>query len=295
MGVDLARESSRAREILERADAVLGYALSRIMAGDEGEELHRTVHTQPAVFVHSMTLYEVLRERFPVNVVVAAGHSVGEYSALCAAGVFDFEDALDVIRVRAKWMDEAQPAGTCGMAAIIGLDRYRVLEFVSAHRGDGELAAANFNAPDQVVISGELEAVRRAIRAVGVERKARAVMLPVSSAFHTALMEPARVPLAHRLATVSLSPARFPVVANVNAQVYSDSHEEIRELLVNQVVSPVLWEDCVRTMTERGAACFLEVGPGKVLSGILRRIDRSLRCISVSDLDAIRSLEVAAT
>jgi len=293
MAVDLARESSKARQIIEQADHVLGYSLSRIMAGEEGEELNRTIHTQPAVFVHSMALYELLRERFSLNVVVAAGHSLGEYSALCAAGVLDFEDALDVIRVRAHGMDSAQPPGTCGMAAIVGLDRDRVVGLIAAHRGDEELEAANFNAPDQVVISGSLNAVQRALQAVAKERRTRAVTLPVSSAFHTPLMEPARVSLAQRLATASFSQARFPVVANVDARVYPVAQDRMRQLLVDQVVSPVLWEDCVETMTSMGATHFIEVGPGKVLSGILRRIDRSLSCTSVCDLDALRSLEVA--
>lgn len=291
MVVDLARDSSRAREILEHADDVLGYALSTIMAGDAGEDLHRTVHTQPAVFVHSMALYEIVRERAPVVPVVAAGHSLGEISALCAADVLDFDTALDIVRVRAKAMDEAQPAGMHGMAAIIGLSPEHVRNLVNTYRQGEILEAANFNAPDQVVVSGTLSAVRRVCVAAGKERRTKTVMLPVSSAFHTVLMEPAVAPLRDRLAQASFSPGRFPVVANVNAQVYPAAAEEVQRLLIDQIVRPVLWDDCVAKMRALEVDCFLEIGPGKVLSGLLRRIDRSLRCKSVCDLEGVRSLQ----
>lgn len=290
MASDLARESSRARELLEHADDVLGYALSAIMAGDRGEELHRTVYTQPAVFVHSVALYEVLSERTRIAPVVAAGHSLGEISALCSAGVLDFDTALDIVRVRATAMDEAQQTGTCGMAAVIGLSRERVRELVECHRQEDVLEAANFNAPDQVVVSGTLSAVRRVAEAVGKERRAKAVMLPVSSAFHTRLMEPALTALSERLAQASFGSTKFPVVANVNAEVYPDEAEDMRRLLVDQIVLPVLWEDCVATMRAIGADSFVEIGPGKVLSGLVRRIDRTVNCRSLCDLESVRSL-----
>jgi [acyl-carrier-protein] S-malonyltransferase len=293
MAVDLARDSSTAREILERADEVLGYALSTIMAGDSEEALDRTIHTQPAVFVHSLALYEVIRERILLAPVVAAGHSLGEISALCAAGVLNFDTALEIVRVRAKAMDEAQPAGMCGMAAIIGLSAEHVRELVNTHRQGEILEAANFNAPDQVVVSGTLSAVRRISEAAAKERRTKTVMLPVSSAFHTLLMEPAAAPLRDRLAQASFGSPRFPVVANVSAEVYPSAAEEVRRLLVEQIVRPVLWEDCVAKMRALGADCFLEIGPGKVLSGLLRRIDRSLTCKSVCDLDGVRSLETS--
>ncbi len=170
MAKDLAEESATARALLERSDDILGYSLSKIMAGEREDQLNRTVHTQPAVFVHSMALLEVLRERCPLNPVVAAGHSLGEYSALCAAGVLDFEEALDIIRVRAEGMDNAQPAGTGAMAAIIGLSRQEVVKIVETVRGPQVLEAANFNAPDQVVISGHAEAVGQRFRG-GKKRK----------------------------------------------------------------------------------------------------------------------------
>ncbi|MEW6139648.1 MAG: ACP S-malonyltransferase [Thermodesulfobacteriota bacterium] len=295
MTVDLARESSTARQIIERADQILGYSLSRIMAENPGNELNRTVHTQPAVFVHSMAVYEVLRERLPIRAVVAAGHSLGEISALCAAGILDFETALHVVKVRAAAMDDAQPPGTCGMAAIVGLSAQRVRELVEMHRMGDVLEAANFNAPDQIVVSGTLRAVTRLMDAASKERRCRAVTLPVSSAFHTELMAPATGPLRECLTASSFGSGRFPVVANVNGQVYPSAPAEMRRVLVDQIVSPVLWEDCVATMCKLGAESFLEVGPGRVLSGLAKRIDRNLKCRSVFDVESIRSLEEGAT
>jgi [acyl-carrier-protein] S-malonyltransferase len=291
MAMDLIREVPAAREVLEKADDILGYSLSSIMAGDHGEELNRTVHTQPAVFVHSMALFEALRNRYTLSPTMAAGHSLGEYSALCAAGVLDFEDALDIIRVRAQGMDEAQPAGTCAMAAIIGLARTDLLRLVDECRGDQVLEAANFNAPDQIVISGHADAISRALQAAQKEKRTRAVLLPVSSAFHTPLMESAKEALKSRLDRAVTRQAQFPVVANVTAEAYPSLDEEIKRLLTDQVVRPVLWEDCIRQMRSSGAEVFMEVGPGKVLTGLLKRIDRGAAGVNISDASSINAYQ----
>ncbi|MDQ7783384.1 MAG: ACP S-malonyltransferase [Desulfomonilaceae bacterium] len=291
MGADLAAESSKARQIFERANDILGYSLTRIMFDDRGDELNRTVHTQPAVFVHSMALLGILEERYALCPVVAGGHSLGEYSALCAAGILDFADAVDIIRIRARGMDQAQPAGTCGMAAIIGLTKDRVLELIEGTRGADVLEAANFNSPDQVVVSGVMTALTRVVEAAGKLRRTKAVLLPVSSAFHTALMEPAKDALNSRLEGVSFGEARFPVIANLNARPYPASPQEIRRNLVDQVVRPVLWEDCVTSMKESGPTKFVEIGPGKVLTGLLRRIDKQLPSANISDVPSVGSLE----
>jgi [acyl-carrier-protein] S-malonyltransferase len=293
MAMDLVREVPAAREVLEKADDILGYSLSRIMAGDQGEELNRTVHTQPAIFVHSMALLEVLRSRCPLSPIMAAGHSLGEYSALCAAGVLDFPDALDIIRVRAQGMDVAQSEGSCAMAAIIGPPKSDVLRLLDECRGDHVLEAANFNAPDQVVISGHAEAINRVLQAAQKEKRTRVVLLPVSSAFHTSLMESAKEALKARLASVALAQPRFPVVANVTAEIYPSSDEETKQLLTEQVVRPVLWEDCVRQMRNSGAEVFLEIGPGKVLTGLLRRIDRGATGVNISDPSSISAYQEA--
>jgi len=263
------------------------------MAGERGDELNRTIYAQPAIFVHSMALLAVLGERCKLSPVIAAGHSLGEYSALCAAGVLGFQEALEIIQVRAEGMDKAQPAGNCGMAAVIGLPRESVIRLVETNREAQVLEAANFNGPDQVVISGHIEAVSRAVEAAGKEKRTRAVVLPVSSAFHTQLMETARESLGRRLNEVVPGKGSFPVVANVTAGLYPSEPDQIRRLLTDQVVKPVLWEDCVRAMVERGAANFVEVGPGKVLSGLLRRIDRKATCFNVSDMESIRAFQGA--
>ena len=291
MGMDLATEYSTARQLFEQADDILGYSLTGIMSGEQGDELHRTVHTQPAVFVHSMALFEVLRGRYSLSPTIAGGHSLGEYSALCAAGVLSFQDALEVIRIRAQGMDQAQEAGTCGMAAVIGLKKEQVLDLVETLRGDDILEAANFNAPDQVVVSGSMSAVNRVVEAAGKQRRTKAVVLPVSSAFHTSLMEPARELLRTRLQDVDFREPTFPVVANLTAKPYPSTATQIREHLLDQIVSPVLWEGCVETMKETEPEKFIEVGPGKVLCGLLRRIDRKLSATNVSDMQSIAALE----
>lgn len=291
MGADLVLQSAASRRIFDRADEVLGYPLSRIMAGERGEELNRTVHTQPAIFVHSMALLGAIRERSALCPVMAAGHSLGEYSALCAAGVLSFEEALDIIRVRAEGMDAAQPPGTCAMAAIIGPAKEAVLDLVVSHRGDDVLEVANFNSPDQTVVSGHLGAVERVVEAAKKGKRTRAVLLPVSSAFHTRLMEPARESLGKRLQGARVGKADFPVVANVSARPYEAEESEIKKSLLDQVVSPVLWEDCVRTMRGNGAVRFIEIGPGKVLAGLLKRIDRVAVATVISDMENVRSYQ----
>ncbi|MEW6532963.1 MAG: ACP S-malonyltransferase [Thermodesulfobacteriota bacterium] len=290
MGKDLAAESPTARGIFQRADDVLGYSLSRIMMEGAESDLTRTLHTQPAVFVHSMALLEVMRERSSLNPAIAAGHSLGEYSALCAAGVLSFDDALEIIHVRAKGMEEAQPPGTCAMAAIIGPAKDEVLEIVKSCRGEDILEAANFNAPDQVVVSGNLSAVNRVVEAAKTKPRTKAVLLPVSSAFHTVLMKPAQVALSEKLASVELRAPEFPVVANVTGRPYPFP-DGVKGLMVEQLVNPVRWTDCVESMKQAQPDVFLEIGPGRVLSGLLRRIDRSASGISIGDLASLNAFE----
>jgi len=289
MAMDLMRDHSVAGSMLVRADQVLGYPLTRIMSGESGDDLNRTIHTQPAVFVHSMAILEILKESVSLSPILAAGHSLGEYTALCAAGVMDFEDALDIIRVRAEGMDRSQPAGTCGMAAVIGVSREHAEEITSKFRGDLVLETANFNAPEQVVISGHIENLNRVVEALKQEKRVRAVMLPVSSAFHTSLMQPAREALRARLEGVALKPPAFGVISNKSALPYPTADGDIKRLLIDQVVSPVRWEDSIRTMLDGGVETFIEIGPGKVLTGLLRRIDRSVKAINISGIEDIRS------
>ncbi len=286
MATDLVHGTEKTREIMRRAEACLGYPLSRIMDGDPPGALDQTIHTQPAIFVHSVAMFEEFRSRCRYSPIAAAGHSLGEYAALYAAGALGFEDALRIVQERARQMEEAQPRGTCGMAAVMGVARDRLECLVHECRGGDILEIANYNAPDQVVLSGHLSALHRAVNAVKEEKRARAVLLNVSSAFHTALMQPAMVGLAEIIQKTRMFPLESPVLANVDARPYPQDTEQMRDRLLRQLVSPVLWEDCVNEMVTQGVSTFIEFGPGKVLTGLLRRIDRTLEGINVSDVSS---------
>ncbi|MGC8657844.1 MAG: ACP S-malonyltransferase [Desulfomonilaceae bacterium] len=290
MGLDIVAEDSRSREKLELADEILGYPLSLFMAGKSGDELNQTVYTQPAIFVHSMLVWDLLESRLQLKPLVAAGHSLGEYSALCAAGVLKFEDALKLVRTRAEAMNCAQPAGACGMAAVMGVEPDRIREIVESVKQGSVLDIGNYNSPEQFVISGEIDALERAKEILTREKRSRVVSLPVSSAFHTELMRPAIESLRAALNETPVSPAKFSVVANFSAEPYPDDTATIREILLRQLVSPVLWESSIRKMINFGATHFVEIGPGKVLSGLMKRIDRSVKAISVSNIDGISAL-----
>ncbi len=293
MASDIVSQDNECARILESADRILGYPLSEIMAGKRGDELNHTVYTQPAIFVHSMLVWRLVQRRLNIRPMVAAGHSLGEYSALCAAGALDFADALRIVKVRAECMHSAQPLGSCGMAAVIGIPVERVREIVSSVRERSVLDLANLNSPEQSVISGEISALDRAVQMAGKEKRSRVVGLHVSSAFHTSLMESARETLSDSLNEIHFGAIQFTVIANVNAVPYPAQDRDMKSLLLDQVVSPVLWEACVRKMISMGARIFLEIGPGKVLSGLLKRIDRSVSAISVSDFQGVVNLDGA--
>jgi len=286
MGSDLAHGTEITRAILRRADVCLGYPLSRIMDGDLPGALDRTFHTQPAVFVHSAAMFEEFRSRCGIAPIAAAGHSLGEYTALYAAGSLDFEDALRIVQERARQMEEAQPRATCGMAAVMGVTRDRLEFLVQENRGGDVLEIANFNAPDQIVISGHLTALHRAMDAIRGEKRARAVVLNVSSAFHTSLMRPALVHLAEIIQKTRIRPLESPVLANVDGKPYPPHPDQMKDKLLMQLVKPVRWEDCINEMAARRATTFIEFGPGKVLTGLLRRIDKTLTGINVSNVSS---------
>lgn len=286
MAADLAQGSETTRGILRRADACLDYPLSKIMDGDPPGALDQTFHTQPAIFVHSVAMLEEFRSRCEAKPLIAAGHSLGEYTALYSAGSLDFEDALRIVQERAIQMEEAQPRATCGMAAIMGVARDRLEGLVQENRGVDILEIANFNAPDQIVISGHLSALHRAMDAIKGEKRARAVLLNVSSAFHTPLMRPAMARLAEIIQSARMRPLSVPVLANVDAKPYPSNPESMKEKLLMQLVNPVRWEDCVNEMAAQGATTFIEFGPGKVLTGLLRRIDKRLTGINISSVSS---------
>jgi [acyl-carrier-protein] S-malonyltransferase len=275
MGRDLAERSPRVRELYERADERLGYSLSRICWEGPEDQLTLTQNAQPALLVHSAAVWEMIRDA-ELDVVAAAGHSLGEFSAYTAAGTFSFEDAVETVHLRGALMFVAgrQRPGT--MAAVLGLDD-AVVEQVcrEASAGEDEVAvAANFNAPGQTVISGDAAAVERASAlAVGAGAK-KVTGLKVSGAFHSPLMNAAERGLEEHLDAVAMKDPAFPVISNVSTSPVSGI-VEARALLIEQLTSPVRWTACVRTLLGLGATQFLEVGTGKVLTGMLKRIDRA--------------------
>ena len=284
MGWDLAEAYPSVRALYERADDVLGLPLSEICWEGPEELLRRTENAQPAILTHSYAVWAVLPEEVRDSVVVGAGHSLGEFSAYLAAGAMDFEDALRVVRRRGELMAGSGDERPGGMAAIMGLAPEEV-EALCAKVEEGTVVPANFNAPGQIVISGDAAAVERA-QELAAEDGSRVIPLNVSGAFHSPLMEVAREGLREALEGVAISDPRFPVVANATGQAVTDAGSA-RENLVAQLTSPVRWVDSVRAMVEYGPDRWLEVGPGRVLAGLLRRIDRAHKAQAVGDPAAV--------
>jgi [acyl-carrier-protein] S-malonyltransferase len=296
MGKALFEASEPARTVFEEADRVLGFPLSRLCFEGPEEELRLTANTQPAILTHSIAALADLRARFPEKLegaALAAGHSLGEYSAGVAAGALSFADAVALVRARGTFMQEAVPAGVGAMAAIVGLAPEAV-EAACREAAQGETAApANYNSPEQTVIAGHAAAVERAT-ALARERGAkRALPLPVSAPFHCALMAPARAALEPDLAAAAFAPPRVPVVVDIDARPGRDG-AAARDALVRQVDGPVRWTDCVRCLREElGVERFVEVGPGSVLSGLVRRIVPAAEAFSLAEPAGLAKLREA--
>lgn len=283
---DLYNEYAIVRQRFAEADEALGYSISKLCFEGPDTELVKTANTQPAILTASIACYEVLKEKgFTPDIV--GGHSLGEYSALVAAGVLKFADAVYLVHKRGEFMQEAVPIGKGAMAAILALPREQVVEICQQVNDEvGSVQAVNFNCPGQIVIAGETAAVEKAAELMKAAGAKRAVMLPVSAPFHSRLMEPAAVKLKVELDKVTLSDAQIPVVANVNGQILTDA-SAIKESLVKQAASPVLWEDCVATMVNFGAQAFVEVGPGKVLTGFTKKINKEMQLANVEDVASL--------
>ncbi len=289
MGSDLFHEFPLARQTYEEAGAALGIDLAKISFEGPEEELIKTKNTQPAILTHSVAALRVLSSQ-GVRPRAAAGHSLGEYSAYVAAGSLTLADAVRLVRRRGELMYEAGLERPGAMAAILGLGGMEV-EVLCGEVKSGIAVAANLNSPGQVVISGDPPAVAEAMEKAKEAGAKRAVALKVSGAFHSPLMESARRGLASALSEVEIRPASIPVVANASAEVVTDP-EGIRESLARQLMSPVCWEASMRRLLEDPGPPFLEVGPGKILKGLLRTIERSVSCASVGapgDMEAITS------
>ncbi|OGG49600.1 MAG: [acyl-carrier-protein] S-malonyltransferase [Candidatus Handelsmanbacteria bacterium RIFCSPLOWO2_12_FULL_64_10] len=286
MGKALYAASASARRLYDRANERLDFDLQRVSFEGPEEALRQTAVTQPAVFVHSVAAFEALRER-GISPSVVAGHSVGEVAALYAAGVFGFEEGLNLVAARGRAMEEAGKARPGAMAAVIGLSEGQVAALCA--ETPGEVAPANFNSPEQVVISGDAEAVRSAMRSAEARGAKRVVELAVSGAFHSALMAPAVEALRPTLDRTPFSPAKLPVVCNVTAGPETDPGT-LKALFLKQLTSPVLWAKSVQRIAGDGVREMIEVGPGGVLKGLVRRIDREVRVTCVGDPAGVEEL-----
>ncbi|WP_028891268.1 ACP S-malonyltransferase [Tenacibaculum sp. 47A_GOM-205m] len=277
MGLDLYENSPLAQELFEKANNILGFSITDVMFEGTAEELKETKVTQPAIFLHSVILAKVLGDDFKPEMV--AGHSLGELSALVANGVLSFEDGLKLVSKRALAMQKACEIQPSTMAAVLGLED-KVVENTCAEI-DGVVVAANYNCPGQLVISGEVEAVEKACAALTEKGAKRALVLPVGGAFHSPMMEPAREELAAAIEETTFNEPICPVYQNVVAKAVTNP-AEIKENLIAQLTAPVRWTQCVQAMVADGGTEFVEVGPGKVLQGLMRKIDRNVAASGAS-------------
>ncbi|WP_043933364.1 ACP S-malonyltransferase [Bacillus sp. EB01] len=285
MGKELAEANGASKSLFEKADQILGESLSSIMFEGPQEALTKTVNAQPALLTVSTALVELFRES-GIEADYTAGHSLGEYSALVAAGAIPFEDGVFTVRKRGEFMEEAVPNGLGAMAAVLGIERGPLSDVTAAVSNEGHpVQLANINSPGQIVISGTVEGVRLAGERAKSDGAKRVISLEVSGPFHSSLMEPAAGKLRAVLDKSDINNTTIPVIANVDAQPMTDA-ETIKENLIKQLYSPVLWEDSVRKMIELGVDTFIEFGPGKVLGGLVKKIDRSVAILSVSDVES---------
>jgi len=294
MGQSLYKEFPEARAVFDAADAALGFSLSNLMFHGSAEELQLTEHTQPAVLTHSIAAWQVLRTHFPLwGAEVAAGLSLGEYSALVAADVIDFPDALHIVKERGIAMQTAVPVGVGSMAAVLGLDTDKLEEIVQQVNGTcGVLAVANYNTPGQIVISGHNEAVEAASELLKSAGASRIIPLPVSAPFHCSLLHPAADRLRDVLADIKVSDFKLKVIANVTADYYP-STADVKDLLVRQVTNAVRWEQGVRKLLADGYDTLVELGPGSTLGQFVRRTSREMVIkVNLANFDKAEDLDL---
>jgi [acyl-carrier-protein] S-malonyltransferase len=284
MGKTIVENYPAAKELFDRAAEILQYDLAKICFEGPSEELDSTVISQPALFVTSLAALEMLRADSPDKVLaceMTAGLSLGEYTSLVFAGAMSFEDGLRVVQRRGEAMQAAADANPSGMVSILLLDREKVAEICEGASSAGKIWIANYLCPGNIVLSGENSACERAAE-LAEQEGGRAIPLAVAGAFHTEIMKPADSKLSEALAGVGLKKPEIPVISNVDAKTHEDP-DEIRELLIRQVLSPVMWEDSIRAMLDDGFDEFYEIGPGKVLKGLMKRINRKISCETVND------------
>ncbi len=285
MGKDLYENSMAARKVYDLADEVLGFELSSYIFAGEEDDLQKTEITQPAILATSIAAYELVKEQGIIP-EAAAGFSLGEYSALVVAEALSLEESLPLVQKRGRYMQEAVPLGRGGMAAVIGLAKDQVEEACRQTQKWGTVEPANYNCPGQIVVSGEREAVHRVMEKVKEMGAKRVIELKVSAPFHCSLLQPVEEKMSRELARISLKPAKIPIVANYNAALLQKP-EEIKEALIKQVSHPIKWDECTQNLLCRDFDFFLEVGPGKVLTGFVKKISRQAMVVPAGDLEAI--------
>lgn len=288
MGRELYDHFRVAREVFEEADESLGFSISTLCFHGPEEALRLTENTQPAILTVSIAALKVLKEETEIKPQFVAGHSLGEYSALVASGTLSFREAVKIVKLRGRFMQEAVPVGEGAMAAILGMEKEEV-EDLCKEASEGEiLTPANFNSPGQIVISGHTSAVQRAIE-IAKKKGKKAILLPVSAPFHSPLMKPAALRLGEALKEISVNGLNIPVVTNVEAR--PNLHpEKVKPLLIDQISSPVHWEQSMRYMIAEGVEEMVEIGPGKVLSGLMKRIDSSILLRNIEDLESLKKI-----
>lgn len=285
MGKQIAENFKSADNVFNEASESLGFDVKKMIFEGDDETLKITENTQPAILTTSIACMQPLLEK-GVRPDAVAGLSLGEYSAHVAAGTMTFKEAVALVRKRGKYMQEAVPVGEGTMAAILGMENDAVIECCKVASQEGIIEPANFNCPGQVVVAGQVKAVEKVVEICKERGAKRAMVLPVSAPFHCSMLKPAGDRLAAELEKIELNDVKIPVVTNVTAEYISDK-SKVKELLVKQVSNPVLWENCVKKMIDEGIDTFIEIGPGKVLSGFVKKICKDVKVYNVEDMDSL--------
>jgi [acyl-carrier-protein] S-malonyltransferase len=293
MGKEITTEYKSANDIFDAATAALGFDIKEMIFNSDDETLKITENTQPTILTTSIACMQPLLEK-GIKPDYVAGLSLGEYAAHVAANTISFRDAVILVKKRGKYMQEAVPVGVGAMAAIIGLENNEVVECCNEASSIGIAEPANFNCPGQVVVAGEVAAIEKVTELCKAKGAKRAMLLPVSAPFHCSLLKPAGEKLASELTNITLNDIKIPVVTNVTAECVTDN-SIVKDLLVRQVSTSVLWENCIRTMLDNGVDTFIEIGPGKVLSGFVKKINKDVKILNVENLESLnKTLEELA-
>jgi [acyl-carrier-protein] S-malonyltransferase len=287
MGKEIAENYKQAMDIFDIASERLGIDMKKLCFEGSEEELKKTENTQPSILTTSIAILEVLKLN-GITPDVTAGLSLGEYSALVASNAISFADAVAVVKKRGKYMQEAVPMGEGTMAAVLGMEKEDVIECLKMASGYGVVEAANYNCPGQIVIAGHTKAVEHACGILKEKGARRAMLLPVSAPFHSSLLKPAGEKLADELENIEVKDLQIPVVSNVDAQVIKNKYQ-VKQCLIEQVSSSVLWEDSIRHMIDMGVDTFIEVGPGKSLSAFVKKIDKNVAVFNVEDMQSLEN------